>query len=193
MPIWFEPYLISVNVPTQGYMLYIPTPSIVFCNQSTTSFITPEWKIVGKILGGVAGAIISWASAGALVGVVFGVLTATGTSAFFDYAFADKQILNSTTEYVGPPTSRNYTMNAFKTTKDQTPLSPVVPSVCSAYFVRVWAFSPTNAGGVTVDLHGRLWLPFFYKNPPPGSPSWYGTWLPIDIEICTVFPVFIED
>ncbi len=66
-------------------------------------------------------------------------------------------------------------------------------SVCSAYFFRVAAFSPTNAGGVTVDFHGRLWLPFFYKNPPPGSPSWYGTWLPIDIEICTVFPVFIED
>jgi hypothetical protein len=192
MPIWFEPYLISVNMPTQGYMLYMPTSSIVSCNQSTTSFITPEWKVVGNILGGVTGALIAF-STGIFAGVILGALTTGATTAFFDYAFANEQILNSTTEYMGPPTSRNYTMNAFKTTKDQIPLSPVVPSVSSAYFFRVWAFSPTYDGGVTVDLHGRLWLPFFYKNPPPGSPNWYGTWLSIEIEISTVFPVFIED
>ena len=192
MPIWFEPYLISVNMPTQGYMLYMPTPSIIYSTQSTTSFITPEWKIAGDILGRVVAAIYGYAIGG-WPGVILGAIGMGANAVFWNYAFADQQILNSTAEYYGPPTSRNYTMNAFKTTQDQIPLSPVVASVCSAYFFRVWAFSSTYTGGVTVDLHGRLWLPFFYKNPPPGSPNWYGTWLPIEIEICTVFPVFIED
>jgi hypothetical protein len=186
MPIWFEPYLISITMPTQGYMLYMPTPSIVFCNQSTTSFINPAWRVVGDTLGGVTAALIA-ASGG--WPIILGAIVAGVNTGFFTYAFQDQQILNYTTEYMGPPTSRNYMMNAFKTTKDQVPLSPVVSSVCSAFFFRVWAFSPTNAGGVKVELHGRLWLPFFYKNPQYG----YGTWLPIDIEICFVFPVFIKD
>jgi hypothetical protein len=119
------------------------------------------------------------------------LIVAAGNSVVYPtvYRFLKDEQLNFTSESMGLPTSRNYTMNAFKTTQDQAPLSPVVQSVCSAYFFRVAAYSPTNAGGVSVDLHGRLYLPFFYKNPVVD----YGTWLPIDIDICTVFPVFITD
>lgn len=187
MPIWFEPYLISVNMPTQGYMLYMPTPSIIYSTQSEKSFVSPEWKVVVAtsyiVLSGLLSSLYTPVGAALIQSLTYPTI----------YSYLQDQQLNSTQEYYGPPTSRNYTMNAFKTTQDQIPLSPVVSSVCSAYFFRVWAFSPTYAGGVTVDLHGRLWLPFFYKNPPPGSPNWYGTWLPIEIEICTVFPVFITD
>ena len=100
-----------------------------------------------------------------------------------------QQQLNSTCEELGSPTYRKYRINAFKTTKDQAPLPPVVSSVCSAYFWRAWAFSPTNAGGVAVDLHDRLWLAFFYKNPEYDA----GTWIPWPVEIEVRFPVFITD
>ena len=42
-------------------------------------------------------------------------------------------------------------------------------------------------------MRGRLWLPFFYNNPPPDAPGEYGEWLPVELKICLVFPIFVED
>ncbi len=195
MPLWFGPSTISVNAPTQGGMLNIPTPSIVFSNQSTTSFINPAWRVLGDILGGVTGALIATSGDWPLVvGAVGAAVVGGANTGFFQYGFQDQQILNWTTEQPGSASSRNYAMGAFRTTEDQLPvLSPPVGSVCSAYFFRVWASSPTNAGGVTIDFSSIVWLPFFYNHTPPNAPNQYGTWLPIIIHISCTIPVFIED
>ena len=104
-------------------------------------------------------------------------------------SLATGQILNWTQEYMGPPTSRNFTMNAFKTTKDQVPLSPVVGSVCSAFVFHILPIESNHCGLISINLKGYLYLPFFYVNPQYE----YGTWLPVQVELQTSFPVFITD
>jgi len=42
---------------------------------------------------------------------------------------------------------------------------------------------------VSIDLKGYLYLPFFYVNPEYE----YGTWLPVNVELQTAFPVFVTD
>jgi len=42
---------------------------------------------------------------------------------------------------------------------------------------------------VSVDLNGYPYLPFFYVNPEYE----YGTWLPVDVDLQIVFPVFVID
>jgi hypothetical protein len=190
MPIWFYPYNVEVKLAEQDYMLYMPTPSLVFYNQTQTSFISTEWKVVlafastalGKLMGQIlGGGIVGWI-AGSAIGIY------TGYHINQQISMAEGQVLNWTQEYMGPPTSRNFTMNAFKTTKDQVPLSPVVGSVCSAFVFHILPIESNHCGLISINLKGYLYLPFFYKNPE----TEYGTWLPIKIEIHTMFPVFTQ-
>jgi hypothetical protein len=202
MPIWFEPYSIEVKTPEQGSMLYIPQTSLVFCTQSTTSFVSPEWKIYlqtgARIACGLLGFLVGY-DAKALVGNFWGGLigTATGTTAdiISDFYFEQDDQLNSTIEYAGTPSYRKFSMNAFKTTEQQLPLSPVVSNQSSVFFFRVYTWESLHCGSISIAMKGRLWLPFFYREPghgPPGSPNWYGDWLPTNVKIEVRFPVFVE-
>jgi len=188
-PIWFETLLVNVTVPTQGYMLYIPNPSIVFTTQSQTSYITPEWKAAWEVVKYLQAFLFT-----KLAGPVGAVVAAWNIWKLSEIEYRAEQQLNSTSEnLLNPSTYREYTMNIFKTTEEQLPLSEPVRSISNGFFFRILPTASEYCGGVTVDLHGRLWLPFFYNNPPPDAPNWYGEWLPIDIEIRLVFPVFVED
>jgi len=98
--------------------------------------------------------------------------------------------LVSVQENTGNSTYRKFAYSDwFKTAESQQPLSKPVSSVCEGFFFRAYPFASGHCGLISINLKGNLWLPFFYKNPQYD----YGTWLPIDIEICTVLPVFIED
>jgi hypothetical protein len=202
MPIWFEPYSIEVKTPEQGSMAYIPETSLVFCTQSDTSFISPEWKIYLKagatIASALLGTIVGY-EAGSIIGEFWGKLIGGATGAastiISGYYFEQDSQLNSTQEYMGTPSYRKFSMNAFKTTKEQMPLSPVVSNQSSTFFFRVHAWDSFHCGSLSIAMKGYLWLPFFYREPghgPPDSPNWYGDWLPVSVEIETRFPIFIE-
>lgn len=107
--------------------------------------------------------------------------------------YKSQQQLNSTWEESGPPTYRIYHMNLFKTTEEQVPLSDPVRSVSNGFFFRMWPTASMHCGAINITLQGKLWLPFFYSGKPPSdSPNWYGEWLPINIEMCMVFPIFVK-
>ena len=188
-PIRFEVNSIEIKTPTQGGMLYVPYPSIVSTTQSSTSFITPEWKAAYEAL--------KWLTSFLLVGTL-GPAGAIGAVyqqwRMSEYMYRAGQQLNSTWEESGIPTYRKYHMNPFKTTKDQVPLSDPVRSVSNGFFFRMMPTASKYCGAINITLQGRLWLPFFYSGePPPDSPNWYGEWLPIDIGISIVTPVFIKE
>jgi hypothetical protein len=187
-PIWFETKSIELKVSTQGLMLYVPYPSIVFSDRSQTTFITPDWKAAYDAL--------KWATTFILLGL--GPVGAIGAGytqyRMSEYMYRTQQQLNSTWEELGPPTYRKYHMNIFKTTMDQAPLSEPVKSISNGFFLRMSPSASKYCGGINFTLQGRLWLPFFYSGePPPDSPNWYGEWLPIDIEISIAFPVFVKE
>jgi len=187
-PIWFETKNIELKVPDQGQMLYLPFPSIVFSNQSSTSFITSEWKAAYDVL--------KWLASYCLVQEL-GPVGAVGAAYLHwrmsEYMYRAEQQLNSTWEESGPSTYRKYHMNIFKTTKDQVPLSTPVRSVSNGFFFRIIPAASKYSGAINITLQGRLWLPFFYSGePPPDSPSWYGEWLPIDIGLSIIMPVFTK-
>lgn len=195
MPIWFYPYNVEVKLGEQDSMLYMPYPSLVFYNQSQTSFISTEWRIALNVASKALGMLMTYVLGGGIGGAIAG--TATGSYARYTIdqyiSLTTGQVLNWTQEYLGPPTCRNFTMNAFKTTEDQVPLSPVVRSVCSAFVFHVLPTASKNCGLISINLKGYLYLPFFYKDePPPDPPNWYGEWLPVDVEIHTMFPVFTQ-
>jgi hypothetical protein len=202
MPIWFEPYSIEVKTPEQGSMLYIPQTSLIFCTQSPTSFVSPEWKIYlqygTRIACSLFGFLVSYQT-GPIIGRFWGGLLgmATGTTAGIvsGFYFEEDDQLNSTIEYAGTPSYRKFSMNAFKTTEQQLPLSPAVSNQSSVFFFRVYTWDSFHCGSISIAMKGRLWLPFFYREPghgPPDSPNWYGDWLPTNVEIETRFPVFVE-
>ena len=77
--------------------------------------------------------------------------------------------------------------------KEQVPLSELVRSTANGYFFRIMHTASQYCGAVNVTLQGRLRLPFFYSGePPPDSPNWYGEWLPIDVAMSIVIPVFVK-
>ncbi|MEM1552012.1 MAG: hypothetical protein QXH03_05035 [Candidatus Bathyarchaeia archaeon] len=202
MPIWFEPYSIEAKTPEQGAMLYIPQKSMVFCTQSNTSFVSPEWKIYlqygTRIACGLLGFLVSYGTGpiiGRFWGGMLGLATSTTTGILSGFYFEQNEQLNSTQEYVGTPSYRKFSMNAFKTTKEQKPLSPVVSNQSSTFFLRIDTWDSFYCGSVSISMKGRLWFPFFYREPgqgPPGSPNWYGDWLPTNVEIETRIPVFVR-
>lgn len=170
-------------------MLYIPNPSIVFTTQSQTSYITPEWKIAWDIVMQLQTYLFI-----KLAGPIGIFLAADNIRKLETMKYTTEQQLNSTSEnLLDPPTHREYTMDIFKTTEEQLPLSEPVRSISNGFFFRILPTASFHCGGVTIELYGRLWLPFFYNNPPPNAPNEYGEWLPIDIQIRLVFPVFIKD
>jgi len=189
-PIWFEAQSIELKVATQGSMLYVPYPSIVFTTQSSTSFITPEWKAAYSVAKSLI--IPLWTVlVGFPIGTIIGGYYLWRLS---EMEYRSQQQLNSTWEESGPPTYRKYHMNIFKTTKDQVPLSEPVRAVSNGFFFRMMPTGSKYCGSINITLLGRLWLPFFYSGePPPDSPNQYGEWLPIDIAICIAFPVFVKE
>ncbi|MEM3827808.1 MAG: hypothetical protein QXP36_01135 [Conexivisphaerales archaeon] len=187
-PIWFEANSIELKVATQGAMLYAPYPSIVFTTQSSTSFITPEWKTAYETLKWLTSFVL-----GKALGPVGIVGAAYLNWRMNEYMYRAQQQLNSTWEEPGPPTYRKYHMNPFKTTKDQLPLSQPVRSISNGYFFRIMPSASQYCGAINITLQGRLWPPFFYSGePPPDSPNWYGEWLPIDVGISIITPVFVK-
>jgi hypothetical protein len=200
LPIWFEPYSVEVRTAEQGTMLYIPQSSMVFCNQSSTSIVTPQWKTylqgAAALLVGAATGYIGWYFSGSwFLSTITGAGSGGASWLLQNFFFKDNEQLNSTTEYTGTPSYRKFSMNMFKTTEQQLPLSPVVRSQSSVFFFRTYSSDSFHCGSVSISMKGRLWLPFFYKEPgqgPPDSPNWYGDWLPINVEIETRVPVFVE-
>jgi hypothetical protein len=176
-------------------MLYLPFPSIVFSNQSSTSFITSEWKAAYDVVKYLQAFL--WTSilveeggpVGAIIGAGFASVNLWKLS---EMQYRSQQQLNSTWEESGPPTYRKYHMNIFKTTKDQVPLSEPVRSISNGFFLRMLPSASQRCGSMNLTLQGRLWLPFFYKNPPPNAPNEYGEWLPVDIWLFIVVPVFVK-
>jgi hypothetical protein len=146
-------------------------------------------EVVTRTLFDAFGAVFGYATGGPL-GAVGGFFLAEYMNYQLDqiYSMVPPEILNCTTEHIGPPTNREYAMNMFRTTTDQIPLSTVVKSICSAFVFRVLPTTPNHCGLVSVDLNGYLYLPFFYQNPQ----TEYGTYLPVPIEIQTMFPVFVS-
>jgi len=128
-------------------------------------------------------------------GGVIGYLGGVGIGLYAKYQIdqyvemVEGQIINSTTEYYGPPTYRQFSMNMFKTTEQQEPLSTPVKSTSSVFIFNVLPIEERRCGLVSIDLKGDLYLPFFYQDLQID----YGTYLPIPIEIHTMFPVFTQE
>jgi len=190
MPIWFDAYSIDVRLTEQGNALFMPSPALVFNDVSERSFISPEWKVVGTA----SGMLINFFITSALyyqfgpAGAIAGITIAATTSQL--YNFFDDQDLVAVQENPGTSTYRNFIYTDwFKTAESQEPLSPSVRSVCEGFFFRVYPTAPSHCGLISIDLKGYLYLPYFYVEPETS----YGTWLPVQVELQTSFPVFIMD
>ena len=189
-PIWFDAYSIEVCLAEQGNALFMPSPALVFNDESERSFISPGWKVVGTATGMLINFFITAAAAEVFgpAGAIVGISGAAMISQL--YNFFDGQDLVSVQENPGTSTYRNFAYTDwFKTAESQEPLSPPVRSVCEGFFFRVYPTAASHCGLISINLKGYLYLPYFYVNPE----TEYGTWLPVHIEIQTSFPVFVTD
>jgi hypothetical protein len=190
MPIWFDAQSIEVRLAEQSSALYMPEQSIVFNTQSNVSFIDPLWKVAGTA----GGMLMNFFITPALyyefgpAGAITGISAASLISQLYD--FLNDQELVSVQENPGNSTYRRFSYTDwFKTAESQQPLALPVRSVCQGFFFRIFPFSSGHCGLVSIALRGYLYLPFFYVNPEYEL----GTWLPVSVEMQTVFPVFITD